>query len=174
MYHAKVERDGKYWLVHVPEIDKYTQARNLREVERVARDLIAIIEEVEPESFEIEVSIELPEEAADHWGRSKQLHELSDALKAEAAEEAREAVKSLTALGLTLREAGQSLGVSFQRAGQLVADVAPVQRKIHTALGRDGLADILACYMRRAGGYSKVGDQSSIHYLKTTDSSSSV
>ncbi|MDQ1308350.1 MAG: HicB family toxin-antitoxin system, partial [Actinomycetota bacterium] len=32
-YQAKASRVGKYWLVQVPEIDKYTQARNLAEVE---------------------------------------------------------------------------------------------------------------------------------------------
>ncbi len=30
-YHARVVRGDVFWLVHVPEIDHYTQARNLGE-----------------------------------------------------------------------------------------------------------------------------------------------
>ncbi|MGW4368706.1 hypothetical protein ACWEKT_23985 [Nocardia takedensis] len=134
-YHAKVERDGKFWLVHVIEIDKWTQARNLREVEPMARDLISIIEEIASESIELDVSIEIPAEAKSHWERSKELHELADALKAEAAAEAQEAVHSLVDMGLTLREVGASLGLSFQRAGQLAnphADGGLVKRRVET------------------------------------------
>jgi hypothetical protein len=32
-----------FWLVFVPEINHYTQARNLGEVEPMARDLIAVM-----------------------------------------------------------------------------------------------------------------------------------
>ena len=44
-YHVRVERDEKHWMLHVPEIGRVTQARNLREVEPMARDLIAVMEE---------------------------------------------------------------------------------------------------------------------------------
>ena len=40
-YTARVTRDDRFWLIHVPEIDRFTQARHLREVEAMARDLIA-------------------------------------------------------------------------------------------------------------------------------------
>jgi len=118
-YHAKAEQDGRFWLVHVPEIDQYTQARNLREVEPVARDLVAVMREVAPDSFNLEVSVELPAETRARWERSKQLHAEAAALQARAAEEAQQAAQALAASGLTLREIGLALGVSFQRAGQL-------------------------------------------------------
>jgi len=38
---AVASRGARYWLVHVPEIDEYTQARNDAEIEPMARDLIA-------------------------------------------------------------------------------------------------------------------------------------
>jgi len=37
-HHVRVERDEKHWMLYVPEIDRVTQARNLREVEPMARD----------------------------------------------------------------------------------------------------------------------------------------
>ncbi|GEM_PF-6641586 len=40
-YHAEVDWDGKAWRIRVPEVARTTQARTLREVEPMARDLIA-------------------------------------------------------------------------------------------------------------------------------------
>ena len=39
-YEVTVERAEKYWRVSVPKVDRVTQARSLREVEVMARDLI--------------------------------------------------------------------------------------------------------------------------------------
>ena len=52
-YTARVERGEQFWLVTVPEIQRTTQARTLGEVEPMARDLIAVMEHVDPQSFEL-------------------------------------------------------------------------------------------------------------------------
>ena len=44
-YEIKVTRDGRFWLIYVPEIDHYTQARHPGEVEEMARSLIAVCTE---------------------------------------------------------------------------------------------------------------------------------
>ncbi|APE37693.1 hypothetical protein BOX37_31360 [Nocardia mangyaensis] len=119
-YTAHTERDGRFWLVHVPEIDQWTQARNLREVEPMARDLIATMLEVAPTSFEVDVEIELPAAVREEWEESKRLLSKVDEIKASAAAAAQRAARRLADEGLTLREIGQVLGVSFQRAGQLL------------------------------------------------------
>ncbi|MFE6923645.1 hypothetical protein ACFVAV_21655 [Nocardia sp. NPDC057663] len=119
-YTAHAERDGRFWLVHVPEIDQWTQARNLREVEPMARDLIATLLEVAPTSFAVDVEIELPEAVREEWEESKRLLSKVDEIKASAAAAAQRAARRLADEGLTLREIGQVLGVSFQRAGQLL------------------------------------------------------
>jgi hypothetical protein len=41
-YKIEVERDGRWWMIHVPEIDQLTQARRISEIEDMARSLIAI------------------------------------------------------------------------------------------------------------------------------------
>ncbi|MGW4090059.1 hypothetical protein [Nocardia sp. NPDC004750] len=134
-YHANVERGEKYWLVHVPEIDQWTQARNLREVDEMARDLIALMEEVDPKSFEIEVTIKIPDEARKHWEFSRKLHELEAAIKSAAAAEAQIAARLLLDEGLTLREIGEVLGLSHQRAGQLTQDpISHARRRIERIL----------------------------------------
>lgn len=61
VYHADLKRDGRFWNIRVPEVERSTQARNLREAEAMGRDLIAIMEDIPPDSFEVEVKVTLPE-----------------------------------------------------------------------------------------------------------------
>lgn len=56
-YEVVVERDGKYWLVTIPAVRRVTQARSLHEVDAMARDLIAIMDEVAPDSFDISLTV---------------------------------------------------------------------------------------------------------------------
>ena len=58
-YQPRVSRRDLFWLVFVPEINYYTQARNFCEVEPMARDLIAVMRDVAADSFTLEVSVEL-------------------------------------------------------------------------------------------------------------------
>ena len=60
MYHVRVERGERYWLLRVAEIDRWTQAPNLREVEPMARDLIAVMQNVPSTSFELDIDFDAP------------------------------------------------------------------------------------------------------------------
>lgn len=119
-YQAKASRDGKYWLVHVPAIDKYTQARNLTEVEPMARDLIALWLNVDPTSFDVVPKLDLPADVERHLALAAEAREQAAYAQAAAAREYREAALALREKGLTVRDVGAALGVSFQRAQQLV------------------------------------------------------
>jgi hypothetical protein len=120
VYLAEVDRDGTVWRVRVPEVRRTTQARNLREVEPMARDLIAIMEDVRPDSFNVKVRVNLPAEVRAELERSADLREQAARNQAEAAALARRAARHLRDQGLPLRDVGQVLGVSFQRAKQLI------------------------------------------------------
>jgi len=52
-YHVRVERGDRYWLVHMVELDRWTQARTLREADPMARDLVAMMADVAPGSFDL-------------------------------------------------------------------------------------------------------------------------
>jgi len=119
-YHAEVDRDGMVWRVRVPEVQRTTQARTLRDVEPMARDLITIMEDIPADSFQLNVRITLPEEVAAELQRSAALREEAARNQAEAAQLARQAARHLRDHGLPLRDVGRALGVSFQRAKQLI------------------------------------------------------
>jgi hypothetical protein len=55
-YRAEVSRDGEFWRIRVPEVDRSTQARDEDEIEPMARDLIAIMDDVPADSFALTVT----------------------------------------------------------------------------------------------------------------------
>ena len=124
IYRAEVERDGRFWRVRVPDIDRSTQARSLSEAEAMVRDLIAIMADVAQNSFDVDMRIILPEDVQIELDQSQVLREQAKQSQAEAARLARDAAHRLHDLGLSLRDIGRALGVTFQRAKQLVDEAA--------------------------------------------------
>jgi hypothetical protein len=45
-YDIEVSRDGRWWMIHIPELDGLTQARHEGEIEEMARDYIAVTTDV--------------------------------------------------------------------------------------------------------------------------------
>ncbi len=118
-YNATARRGERYWIIEVPEIGHSTQARNVKEVDVMARDLIAVMLEVPADSFDVDVHFEVPQEAKGHLEAAARLREAAARANASAAEESRAAAFALKQMGLPLRDIGKLLGVSFQRADQL-------------------------------------------------------
>jgi len=119
-YRATVTRDGRFWLVRVDGVGS-TQARHLRELDTMAKDLITVITgEPEPEIV-VDYDIRLPAEVQDHLRRSEELRAASAEAQAAAAAEVRSAARQLHDQGVGLRDVGKVLGVSHQRAHQLVS-----------------------------------------------------
>jgi hypothetical protein len=62
-YSIHAERDGKFWLIHVPAVDRWTQARTVAEIEPMARDLIRIMEnlpESEADALVLDIKLVMP------------------------------------------------------------------------------------------------------------------
>ncbi|MFP3670898.1 hypothetical protein SB717_38085, partial [Priestia sp. SIMBA_032] len=77
-------REGRWWLVRVPELHAVTQARSIREIAIMARDLVAALLDVEVEEVTVHVTYELPETVATTWAQAEALRAQAD----EAAERA--------------------------------------------------------------------------------------
>lgn len=132
-YEVTASRDGRWWLVQVKDPDTVGQARNLDEVEEVAREIIGLWFDVEPDSFDVNLSIEIPGEARDVWREAQAREELGRNEVARAAILARKAVQSLRADGLTFKDAGRVLGLSAQRVQQLAASPGGAESDTHGA-----------------------------------------
>lgn len=60
-YTATCMRSGNWWAITVPEITgAFSQAGRLDQVEGMAREAIALLLDVDPRSFAIEVRPEMP------------------------------------------------------------------------------------------------------------------
>ena len=118
-YHAEVTRDGKFWRIHVPGIDRSTQALRYKDVPVMAADLVEIMTGLAAGEYELRIEVRLPDSVQDHLARAEVLREEAKRKNSEAATESRAAVRELLAQGLSRREAGDLLGMSFQRVSQL-------------------------------------------------------
>lgn len=118
---AELGQSGRWWVISVPEVPgAHSQARRLSHAEDVARELISLMTDAAPESFAIHVDVVLPEAVRRDLEQSAALREEAARAQAEAAQLSRHAAALLRSRGLPLRDVGRALGVSFQRAKQLV------------------------------------------------------
>lgn len=116
---ATAWQDGKYWIITVEGLDSATQARSVKEIDIMVRDFISILTEQPESAFDVEVDIQLPADVKASLKRAKELQAEADRARKAAAEESRKAARALKANGLTVRDIGAALGISFQRAHQL-------------------------------------------------------
>jgi DNA-directed RNA polymerase specialized sigma subunit len=120
--------DGRFWLVRVPAIDRSTQARTFREIPDMAKDLITIMTgEEEPT---IEVRVTLPEMIEARISHINELRREEASARAQAAAESRFVAWTLRQQSLTLADVGAVLGVSHQRAQQLIAEAEEPENQI--------------------------------------------
>jgi hypothetical protein len=107
------------WVAYVPEIGQATQGRSLKEIDYMVRDLVRLFTEDDPATVTIVVQPEDPklqEELAAAQAARREAAAAAD----RAAEHSQRAAKGLAAAGFTVRDIGALLGVTFQRAHQLV------------------------------------------------------
>jgi DNA-directed RNA polymerase specialized sigma24 family protein len=124
-YEVVTKRDGAWWAIEVVNgLPKdrvvLTQARRLNDVETMARDAIGLLLDVPVDSFEVTITYVLPQSMQDQVNLFARAEALDIAARAESGAARSRAAAGLVADGLTLREAADILGVSFQRVKQLV------------------------------------------------------
>jgi len=120
-YRALVERQPGWWIISVPELDLVTQARRIRDIQHMATDLVAAWLDMDPAEVRVEIEDFTPPAAViEQMGRAKRLLGQATREQEEAGRLASDAVGVLVdELGLTLRDAGEILGISHQRVAQL-------------------------------------------------------
>jgi len=129
---ARAYRDGKWWTIEIPELTSASprgedsrimavgQARNVKDIQAAAVDLAAAWLDVDDNTIAVNVTIEIPEAAAELFAQAKKNEETAREAVSEAARQLREAVRTLTADGLSQADAARILDLSPQRISQLI------------------------------------------------------
>jgi predicted RNase H-like HicB family nuclease len=121
-YQVEVEREPGFWIIRVPGIPEVvTQARRLADVKENARQAIAVWTETAIDDIDVSVTVVVPAVVQTALDEAQRLQREASERLERAGTATSEAARWLTKeLGLTLREASEILGVSFQRVAQLV------------------------------------------------------
>jgi len=123
-YKIEVAREGRWWMVRIPEIDGLTQARRLSEAETMAREYISLSQNVPYDDIRIEtasVRMEQPEfrELLEEARIIADIKAQARALEDQANTRMREYCHWLTTYGVPVRDIAELLGISPQRVSQL-------------------------------------------------------
>lgn len=120
---AVAERSGSWWAVRVPEVPGvFTQARRLDQVPAMTADAVAALLEVDPAIVTVELRPLLDPAVTERLSEARTDRRHADELAAAAAEKLRRVARALADDGLPERDIGAILGVSHQRAHQLLTD----------------------------------------------------
>ncbi|MEL4211911.1 hypothetical protein [Corynebacterium bovis] len=117
---ATVERDGRWWIIRVPEYDILGQAAHISEAKAVAREITALWLDIDESSIQVTLTPVIPDSvkaqldcAAEHSKKSKEIASQATHLR-------RTAVQGLLDTGMTHTDAAFLLGISRQRVAQIV------------------------------------------------------
>ena len=121
-YKVEVTRDGRWWMVNVPELDQLTQARRIGEVEEMARSLIAISTGTRVSDIAIDiVSVNVPAvgDIASVANNVRQLRTRARDSEAEAAAATIKYSRQMADAGIPVRDIAQLLGISLSASANL-------------------------------------------------------
>lgn len=117
---ANAYKEGKWWMVSIPEIDGLTQCRAIEKIPEQAADLAAIVLNVPADQVAVKVAYDLPEDAKaarESWRRA-QGH--LTAAKADVDARLGDLARTLKGEGYTLKDIGALTGYTFQRIAQIL------------------------------------------------------
>lgn len=121
-YTVTAERSGQWWSLQCVEVPgAISQVARLGQADQI-REAIAFVAGVDEDDVEIDLIVNLPEQAQRHLAASRELRDQASVAAVGAASEARAAAHELRAAGLTTRDIGVVMGVSFQRVHQLLTE----------------------------------------------------
>ena len=122
---ATATREGRWWLVRIPELDAVGQARTVREIPDVAHEVAALHLDVPPDGVDVDITVHVSEEAERLWAEALEAEEQARALQQRAAQLRRDAVRTARAGGYKLDAAAAAFGVSPGRIQQLAKSTPP-------------------------------------------------
>ncbi len=142
-YVAEARRFGGWWAIDVPAVmGVHTQARRLAEVAPMAQDAIAGVLDIPLRQVKVEVRPRLDGQLGKAVRRARDARLLAQEAQLEAGRLSAEALRALERAEIPLRDAGELLGMSHQRAAQ----IANADRRAYDRQRRKAIAELRASY----------------------------
>lgn len=116
---ATAERDGKWWLVRIPELDTAGQARSVREIHAVATEVAALWLDLPEDAVDVSVTVKILPDALALWMKAEQAEEEARAAQQRSATLRRQAVHLAREANYTLDATAAAFGISRARVQQL-------------------------------------------------------
>ncbi|MCL2781937.1 MAG: hypothetical protein FWD74_10735 [Actinomycetia bacterium] len=115
------QRSHNWWVLESAEAGAVSQCRSLSQADAEMREAIAYQLDIPQDSFAIDVEVIAPDSYRQAIERSEELRDKARATAAEAARSRAQAAKELAALHISVRDIGRVMGISYQRAHQLIS-----------------------------------------------------
>jgi DNA-directed RNA polymerase specialized sigma24 family protein len=127
-YEITAERSDGWWAFSVPEIQgAHGQAKRLDQVRDAARDVVSKVADVPADSFELELNIRLEPHVEHLLSEAKEMRDQVEKLQQAAQDTMRRAIEQCKDVaGLSVRDIGNLLDVSFQRVSQVLGETKKV------------------------------------------------
>lgn len=115
------ERGRRWWVLECAEAGAVSQVKRLSQADAEMREALAHQLGLPEHAFEIDVVPTLPDAYVTQAAAAAEARRVAQEANARAARHARAAARALADAGLTVRDIGSVMGVSHQRAAQLLA-----------------------------------------------------
>ncbi|PVY23636.1 HicB family toxin-antitoxin system [Williamsia muralis] len=120
-YDVEVTRDGRWWMISIPALDGLTQARRFADVEEEAIDYIAVTTDVPKSTVSVSTRVIVDDiDATEKANMARDLKAMAAHYEASSSDATRDIVQFLATRDVPYRDIGAIVGISPQRAHQLV------------------------------------------------------
>jgi predicted RNase H-like HicB family nuclease len=124
-YTAECRRVDGWWAIDVPAVrGAHTQARRLSNAEGMAREVLSILLDQPGDSLDIAMSVILGDDQQAAVDDARALRVTAEAERIRAGTANRAAARVLADAGLSVRDIGALLDMSYQRVAQLLRECA--------------------------------------------------
>lgn len=122
---ATATRDGRQWLVSIPELEAKGHARTVREIHAAATEAAVSSLGADATAVEVSLRVHVNEQAELLWEEATQVEAEARKRVQQAAALRRRAIRIAREDGYTLDAIGAAFSISHQRAQQLATPTTP-------------------------------------------------